>query len=279
MQQLQTAVGQVRVGPHGQRVGGLQIVGMVAARRKPVNGGTALRQHGQRPHGKFKWLLAGVADLVRHLHSGSRSIHSQRDHFLQTRQSFHRLGHHDGVAAHLDVYRPVVRRIALHGIFGRDPQAVAAARLPLRLARFAELLLIFLEQVLASHEPVPHDAGTDVAGDDRLHHAVRDAIAIGPALVAGFFDFDCRGSAHGQNRQDDGKSVHSSPRGFLSIVHGRPAFKPEAPRAPRRPSPTRRASPFPYRAFGCESQGDSSGGRASTKEISPITSPASSAAI
>ena len=88
-----------------------------------------------------------------------------------------------------DVHRPIVRRVGQHAVLGSKPDAMPAARLPCRLARFAQALVKFLEDVLTARKGISHDARADVARDDDFDLAVRDAITVRPALVTGLFNF------------------------------------------------------------------------------------------
>ena len=98
----------------------------------------------------------------------------------------------------LDVYRPVIGRIGAHRILGSGPDAVSAARHPGRLAGFAQGLREFLEEVLAAHKCIAHDARANNAGNDQLDFSIGNAVAVRPALVAGLLDLDGGCGAHAQ---------------------------------------------------------------------------------
>jgi hypothetical protein len=51
------------------------------------------------------------------------------------------------------------------------------------LSALAQLIDIFLEQILAAYESIANDAWAYITGDDQFNLSVADAIAIRPALV------------------------------------------------------------------------------------------------
>ena len=144
---------------------------------------------------------------MQHLHLGAGGRHADANFLLQFRQRLDGCARHQTVGLDLDLNRNIVGGPRCHRIFGRLPDAVPAAQLELGLALPAELLRELLEKVLAPHKPETNHSRAHIGGDHQLHLAVADAVAVGPAFVFHFFDFDGSVYRHG-NSQEKSQDFH-----------------------------------------------------------------------
>ena len=87
--------------------------------------------------------------------------------------------------------RRVVGHVAEDLVFGSDPEAMATADHPLRLARLAHLLGVILKHVLALWRLVRKDSRADIEADDEFRMAVRELEIILPAAVFEVLDVHC----------------------------------------------------------------------------------------
>src|SRR6185437_11033776 len=84
----------------------------------------------------------------------------------------------------LETDRPVIEGIGSRRVFRADPEAMPTADHPVRLARAAHLVRVFLEDVEAPPGPETDHARADVEGHDQLDPAIAEPEVVPPSPVS-----------------------------------------------------------------------------------------------
>lgn len=146
--------------------------------------------HGERPRGDLQRLVRRVVQQVLDRHAAI-VLHGDMERLLVA-EFRHRGSDADRIVAEdVIVHRHIIHIVAVIGL-GSRPEAVTATDAPLGFSALADLLRVFLEDVLATDESVADEPRTHFEGDDQFDAVAANEEIAFPAVVIDFFDHEKR---------------------------------------------------------------------------------------